>query len=117
MADRNVCPTLSGIEKKTPFLGVLGVSAVNFVGEENHWSGEAQSAIIEPMTELLEKTRRKLATLWSGFRELTGDSAYELYVARQRRKNLDCPVPSREEFYRQRMERKFNDKDNPSRCC
>ncbi len=69
------------------------------------------------MTELLQKTRKKLATFWSGFRELTGDSAYELYVARQRRKNSDCPVPSREGFYRQRMERKFNDKDNPSRCC
>ncbi len=69
------------------------------------------------MTELLQKTRKKLATFWSGFRELTGDSAYELYVARQRQKNPDCPVPSREEFYRQRMESKFNDKDNPSRCC
>ena len=57
------------------------------------------------MTELLQKTRKKLTTLWSGFRELTGDSAYELYVARQRRKDPDGPVPTREEFYHQRMER------------
>ncbi len=69
------------------------------------------------MTELLQKTRKKLAALWSGFRELTGDSAYEHYVARQRRKNPDCPVPSHEEFHRQRMESKCNDKDNLSSCC
>ena len=66
---------------------------------------------------VLQKTKKKLATLWEGIREVTGDNAYELYVARQRKKDPGCPVPTREEFYTQRVEHKFNDKDNPSRCC
>ncbi len=66
---------------------------------------------------MLQKTKKKLATLWEGIREVTGDNAYELHVARQRKKNPGCELPTREEFYTQRVEHKFNDKDNPSRCC
>ena len=69
------------------------------------------------MTELLTKTKKGLASLWEGIRELTGDNAYEKYVERLQAKEPDCPVPTREEFYKPRMEKKFNDKDNPSRCC
>ena len=69
------------------------------------------------MTELLAKTKKRLASLWQGVREVTGDNAYELYIARQRKKNPLCELLSREEFYRQRVDHKFNDKDNPSRCC
>lgn len=69
------------------------------------------------MTELLTKTKRTLVSLWEGLRELTGDNAYEKYVERLQAKEPGCPLLTREEFYQQRMEKKFNDKDNPSRCC
>ena len=69
------------------------------------------------MAELLAKTKKTLASLWEGIREVTGDNAYERYVERLQAKDPGCPVPAREEFYKQRMDRKFNDPDNPSRCC
>ena len=69
------------------------------------------------MTELLHKARRGLAAFWEGIREVTGDNAYEKYVARQQEKDPGCPVPTPEEFYKQRMDKKFSDPDNPSRCC
>ena len=66
---------------------------------------------------VLQKTKKTVALLWEGIREVTGDNAYEKYVERMQAKNPGCPVPTREEFYKQRVEHKFNDKDNPSRCC
>lgn len=68
------------------------------------------------MAELIHRSRRALANFWAGVRELTGDSAYEQYLARQRGKG-NCDLLSREEFYRQRLERKYNRKDSPARCC
>ena len=69
------------------------------------------------MTELLHKARRVLAAFWEGIREVTGDNAYEKHVERMQATDPGCPVPTREEFYKQRMEKKFSDPDNPSRCC
>lgn len=69
------------------------------------------------MADLLIKAKKALASLWQGIREVTGDNAYDRYALREREKNPQCELLSREEFYRQRMEQKFNDKDNPSRCC
>ena len=72
------------------------------------------------MTELLAKTKKGLISLWEGIREVTGDNAYEKYVKHVERLHANdpgCPVPTREEFYKQRMEKKFSDPDNPSRCC
>jgi len=69
------------------------------------------------MTDVLNKTMRGLSRLWEGIREVTGDNAYEKHVERMRANDPGCPVPTRAEFYLQRMEKKFNDPDNPSRCC
>lgn len=68
------------------------------------------------MAELLHKTMNTLSALWSGIRQLTGDNAYEHYLEQQKQKGSG-DILSREEFYRQRLERKYNNKDSPSRCC
>ena len=69
------------------------------------------------MTELVAKTKQALSRFWEGIREVTGDNAYEKHVERLQANDPGCPVPTREEFYKQRMEKKFSDPDNPSRCC
>lgn len=53
---------------------------------------------------------------WQWLRAVSGDDAYERYVAYQRRTGRG-EVPSRQDFYRQRLERKYNNKDSPARCC
>jgi uncharacterized short protein YbdD (DUF466 family) len=46
---------------------------------------------------------------WAGLRELTGDTAYERYRSRG-----PSPALSREEFYVDRLRRKYS---RVSRCC
>jgi uncharacterized short protein YbdD (DUF466 family) len=56
---------------------------------------------------------RLLAGVWQGFREWSGDAAYETYVrcaARQRAASL----LSREEFYVEQLQKKYS---RVSRCC
>jgi uncharacterized short protein YbdD (DUF466 family) len=57
-----------------------------------------------------------LASAWRWLRQASGDDAYERYLERQQREGA-TDVLSREEFYCQRLERRYNNKDNPSRCC
>ena len=58
--------------------------------------------------------RSVLASVWQWLREVSGDAAYERYLAR----DAGDPAPlSPGEFYRQRLERKYNNKDSPARCC
>lgn len=51
---------------------------------------------------LFANFRRKLADIRSLWRDLTGESAYEKYVARHRREHPDCEPMSAREFWRAR---------------
>jgi uncharacterized short protein YbdD (DUF466 family) len=54
---------------------------------------------------------------WLGWylREVSGESAYDRYVAHARAEHPDAPVPSRREFERGRMDER--DSRPESRCC
>ncbi len=56
----------------------------------------------ESERRLFAKFRRKLADIRSLWRDLTGESAYEKYVARHRREHPDCEPMSAREFWRAR---------------
>lgn len=50
-------------------------------------------------------------------RELTGESAYDRYVAHLRRDHPAAKVPTRREFERMRTERQERDPRQGLRCC
>ncbi|MHC3475253.1 YbdD/YjiX family protein [Streptomyces sp. 7R007] len=50
-------------------------------------------------------------------RELTGESAYDRYVAHVRAGHPDASVPSRREFERRRTDRREQDPRQGFRCC
>ncbi|MGA4851225.1 CstA-like transporter-associated (seleno)protein [Streptomyces sp. G5(2025)] len=50
-------------------------------------------------------------------RELTGESAYERYVAHVRKDRPAATVPSRREFERMRTDRQESDPRQGFRCC
>lgn len=52
--------------------------------------------------------------LWQFVRTVSGDDAYESYLATRAESE---PRLSPGEFYHRRMERKYNNKDCPARCC
>jgi uncharacterized short protein YbdD (DUF466 family) len=53
-------------------------------------------------------------TLWHGVRTVSGDDAYERYLAHWRACHGDEKPPSRAEFYRAELERKWS---GLRRCC
>jgi uncharacterized short protein YbdD (DUF466 family) len=55
----------------------------------------------------------RLLRLWRGLRELSGDAAYERYLAAQRRAGSRQPLGERE-FYVDRLRRRYS---GISRCC
>ena len=60
------------------------------------------------MTEVLKRA-------WATLRALSGDDAYERYLAHRRAKHAaEAPPLSRAEFYRAEQERKW---DGVKRCC
>ncbi|MEU2791411.1 YbdD/YjiX family protein [Streptomyces sp. NPDC007100] len=61
--------------------------------------------------------RRTLRWIRWYVRELTGESAYEHYIAHVRRETPDAPVPSRREFERRRAEAREGDPRSGFRCC
>jgi len=72
--------------------------------------------------------KERLRMTWEWLREVSGDDAYERYLrhAASARVTLSEPAGRAEgsaslltpaEFYYQRMERKYNSKDSPARCC
>lgn len=61
---------------------------------------ERAKGVRRPLTRL----RRRLAAFRSFWRDLTGESAYEKYVARHRREHPDCEPMSAREFWRARSE-------------
>lgn len=55
--------------------------------------------------------------LWGLVRTVSGDDAYERYLAHHWEKHAhEGPPLNRKEFYRRRLEHKY-DPANPSRCC
>jgi uncharacterized short protein YbdD (DUF466 family) len=59
--------------------------------------------------------RRGLHGIRWYLRALTGESAYDEFVAHARRTHPGCPVPSRREFERERMADR--DRRPSARCC
>ena len=57
---------------------------------------------------------RTFARLWKFLREVTGDDAYERYLAHCGAHHPGQSPLSRRDYYRQRQERKWN---KVSRCC
>ncbi|MFH8751272.1 CstA-like transporter-associated (seleno)protein [Streptomyces rimosus] len=61
--------------------------------------------------------RRVLGWIRWYVRELTGESAYERYVAHVRQHTPDAPVPGRREFERRRAAEREGDPRSGFRCC
>jgi uncharacterized short protein YbdD (DUF466 family) len=57
---------------------------------------------------------RRIAHLWRWLRRLSGDDAYEQYVAHLRVAHPGQAMPGRAEFYRQRESEKWS---GVQRCC
>ena len=58
--------------------------------------------------------RIALAKLWAGLRRLTGDDAYERYIAHCRAHHPDRVPVGRAEFFRAEQARRW---DGVRRCC
>jgi uncharacterized short protein YbdD (DUF466 family) len=56
-----------------------------------------------------------LARLWGALRSLSGDDAYERYLAHHRREHPGEEPLDRRGFYVQEQERRFS--SGPTRCC
>jgi uncharacterized short protein YbdD (DUF466 family) len=56
----------------------------------------------------------RLANLWRWLRRVSGDDAYELYVAHLHTAHPGQALPSRNQFYRQREAAKWS---GINRCC
>lgn len=70
------------------------------------------------MRTILARFRFAVAHLWRGFRQATGDAAYESYLRSKSRTNssecAECGLLSRREFYLDSIRRKYSTID---RCC
>ena len=51
---------------------------------------------------------------WDGLRSITGDDAYERYLAHRRLAHPDEAALDRSQFYRAELERRWSE---PNRCC
>jgi len=61
------------------------------------------------------RPRPILSRLWHALRHVSGDDAYERYLAHQRREHpADAPL-DRRSFYVKEQERRFS--GGPTRCC
>ena len=56
-----------------------------------------------------------LARLWRALRSISGDDAYERYLAHQRREHPHDQPLDRRRFYVLEQERRFS--GGPTRCC
>lgn len=65
----------------------------------------------------MRSLRRVLRGVRWYVRELTGESAYDRYVAHIRARHPEAPVPSRREFERSRTDRQEKDPRQGFRCC
>jgi uncharacterized short protein YbdD (DUF466 family) len=58
--------------------------------------------------------KRKLIDAWAWIRRLTGDDAYEQYIAHLQSMHPDRPQPSRAQFHREYQAEKWT---GVKRCC
>mgnify|MGYP001171572131 FL=1 len=58
--------------------------------------------------------RDDLKKLWDFMREVTGDDAYERYLARHRESHPEVPPLAEKEFFASEQERKWS---GINRCC
>ncbi|MGW0910282.1 YbdD/YjiX family protein [Streptomyces sp. NPDC002784] len=65
----------------------------------------------------MRSLRRVLRAVRWYVRELTGESAYDRYVAHVRRDHPLAPVPTRRSFERMRTDRQESDPRQGFRCC
>jgi uncharacterized short protein YbdD (DUF466 family) len=65
------------------------------------------------MQKLWQQFELALRNFWRGFRQWSGDSAYETYLACAQRQKTTKPL-SRTEFYVEQLNRKYS---RPNRCC
>jgi uncharacterized short protein YbdD (DUF466 family) len=63
---------------------------------------------------VIEALKRQWAVLWKTLRRLSGDDAYERYLKHQAEQHPELTPLSREAFFRQWQERKW---DGVKRCC
>ncbi len=56
-----------------------------------------------------------LTRAWRALRQLSGDDAYERYLAHQREAHPHEPQLDRRAFYEREQERRFS--SGPTRCC
>jgi hypothetical protein len=56
----------------------------------------------------------RLATLWRGLREWSGDAAYESYLRSKGANSGSCRRLTAEEFYVEQLNRKYS---RPDHCC
>jgi uncharacterized short protein YbdD (DUF466 family) len=55
-----------------------------------------------------------LRRTWAALRAVTGDDAYERYLAHRRERHAGEPALARGEFYRTELDRRWS---RPGRCC
>lgn len=63
---------------------------------------------------LLAHTKAQLQQLWRGLRELSGDDAYERYLAHHAEAHPDAEPLDRAAFFREEQKRKW---EGVRRCC
>ncbi|MEE9234801.1 MAG: YbdD/YjiX family protein [Candidatus Acidoferrales bacterium] len=83
-------------------------------------SNLAEKLRVAGRRSLVALARRSLGVgvaAWAWLRAVSGDDAYERYLAHHQEKHAGQGPPlSRKDFYRQRLEHQY-DPANPSRCC
>jgi uncharacterized short protein YbdD (DUF466 family) len=57
----------------------------------------------------------RLVRAWHALRSITGDDAYERYLAHQHREHPGAPPLDARSFYVREQERRFS--SGPTRCC
>ncbi len=58
--------------------------------------------------------KQRLKNLWHYLRQVTGDDAYERYIAHQNLAHFGEPPLTRQQFFKQRQDEKWS---KVSRCC
>ncbi len=61
-----------------------------------------------------EELKRRLKQLWHYLRQVTGDDAFERYIAHRKLVHAGEPLPTRQQYFKARQDEKWS---KVSRCC
>lgn len=61
-----------------------------------------------------DELKRRLNLLWHYLRQVTGDDAFERYIAHRKRSHAGEPPLTRQQFFKLKQEEKWS---KVSRCC